>query len=76
MSGGLFLQQILMQHLVGFVVPHIELLFWISGFHGFFARQAEESNDAMDALTLQLTHQQSPNAWIGEKTVLSAPDIV
>ena len=38
MSGGLFLQQILMQHLVGFVVPRIELLFWISGFHVFFRK--------------------------------------
>lgn len=46
MSGGLFLQQILMQHLVGFVVPHIELLFWmrVNG----LARQAEESNDAWE----------------------------
>ena len=46
MSGGLFLQQILMQHLVGFVVPHIELLFWISGFHVFFS-QGKQKNRMM-----------------------------
>lgn len=46
MSGGLFLQPILMQLLVGFVVPHIELLFCmrVNG----LARQAEESNDAWE----------------------------